>query len=239
MLKVRHLSVLHQAPQELIDINFQIERGQAIAVIGANGSGKSAMLEAIADPESPYEGEVKLNHYSAKGESDKYKTQVGYLPGRFSVPDHLTGFEYLELVGTFYQLPPKERSEKIIRLSQLLGLQRSIYSLGERLSKVSQRQVGLLGSVIADPSLVIWDEPTLGFDPNNTADVGKLLKGALHHGSSALIATTDLEFAESVADGYIFLKDGQLVADGTLTQLAHQAQTSKRLASVYQRLAHG
>lgn len=238
MLNVRNLST-NDPYQSLTNLSFQIQRGQAVVVLGPNESGKSALLQAVADPEMNFEGEIAANHFKSKIEPEKYKTQVGYLPSDFSLPSHLTGFEYLELIGTFYNLRPKERTDRIIQFGQMLGIQRQLYSLGERLKPVASRKIGLIASILAEPAVIVWDEPFLGFDPMSVAAASQLLNEALKRGASALIATTDLDFAEQAADSYLFLNHGQLVAEGSLTQLAHQTGGDKNLRSVFKNLSDG
>src|SRR5579872_1585554 len=117
MLKVGGLSV-EKALLKITDVTFEVNKGEILSIIGSNGSGKSIIIERIANPESDYTGTVTVNHYKSRTEAEKYKSQIGYLPQAFHPPLHLTGYEFLEIIGSLYNLEGEARSKKIINLAK-------------------------------------------------------------------------------------------------------------------------
>lgn len=237
MLKVRSLSVLRHANEELVNVGLEIDRGEVTVVIGPNGSGKSLLCRAVSSSETDYTGEVLINHYSMKSDPEKAKLHIGYLPSDFLPEMHLTGIEYLELVGSFYQLSPKLRLERILATAEMLNCKDQLYSLNERLPRAFHQRLGLIASLIHQPSVLIWDDPWAFLDETAKQASLELLDQHLERGGCALIATNDLDLAEQVANKLIIINDGQIMADGSLSQLLNQFKPERRtLKDLYLKL---
>lgn len=233
MLKVRSLSITHSAEVELTDISLTVGRGEVVAVIGPEDAGAALLLSAVANPDTEYLGEVIVSHYKAKSEPEKVRLMIGALNQPFEPPLHLTGFEYLELIGSFYGLAPNERAERIVSLANLLSCSRSIYTVMERVSPAVKQKVGLMASVISSPPVIIWDEPLLFLDPGGQKAVGELLAELTKSSTAVLLSSHNLELVEAVASNIVVLKHGQVAAEGSLTELARLAQTDKDLTKIF------
>ncbi len=236
MLKVRNLSLLHRPGQELIDINLHIGRGEVLVLLGPNGSGKSALIEAVTDPEINYQGDVILNHYKANSEPDKVRAQMGVLLDRPELPSYLNGFEYLEFVGTFYHLTGEERTARILKMAQYFDCQRHLYTTIERVSLAVRQKIALIASLLAEPAVLVWDEPFQHLDYEAQVVALSALEDAVKRGASVLVSTNNLAVAEQIGSYFVVLQNGQIAAEGSLTQLAHQAQSSKDLTVIYPRI---
>lgn len=237
MLKVTNLDRLSAHGLELSGISFTIKRGETVVIVGPNGAGKSALLETIAATERPYEGQVLVNHFDTRREPDKAKLQFGYVPSPFEPELYLTGFEYLHLAGAFHHLAGPNRIKRILELAKLFRAETELYSLLERGEAALWQRIGLMASLLHEPPLLLWDEPTAHLDETGRHTVVALLKDRASRGASALVATNDLALAEQIADRLIILVDGQLVGEGTLTQLSHHLGAKvKDLPALYDRL---
>jgi len=234
MLNVRGLTVLHQPDTQLVDISFKVGRGEVAVVIGPNNSGKSLLLQTIANPESRYDGDISINHYKARAEPEKAKRQLGYLAQELALPLYLTGFEYLELIGTFYDLIGEARTERIIKLAQTLGCHRQLYTVMERINSTTRQKIAFIGSLCAEPLTLVLDEPLNQLDYQAQQSVKQLLQQSQQRGASLLVATNDLTLAQAIGDYFIILSQGRVIAEGSLQQLSHQARTGKDLTAVYQ-----
>lgn len=238
MLQVRGLTA-STALLQLTDISFVVNKGETVALIGPNGGGKSAVLTHITDPEVDYQGNVVANHFNSHGGKDKFQMQIGYLPQNFSPPLHLTGYEFLEIIGTLYQLPQKTRTTRIKQLAKQLACQKDIYFIMERISPAVRQKIGIIAAILAEPPIIIMDEPLTFLDFDAQLAVKEIISDQVDKGTSVLIATNNLQFAEEITDNFVIIRNGEVVADGTLAQLSHQAQSAKNLPAIYKELAVG
>jgi ABC-2 type transport system ATP-binding protein len=237
MLKVRGL-IVEKPLLTLSNITFEVNKGEIVALIGPNASGKSAILERIADPYAEYKGSIVVNHFNAQTEPDRYQHQLGYLPEHFTPPLHLTGYEFLEIIGSLYQMDGNERSKRIVHLANTLDCQKEIYTVMERVSLAVRQKVGLIAALLAEPAVLILDEPLTYLDEDARIIIIKLLKEQAKKDTSIIISTNDLALAEEVAEYFVIIREGEVIADGTLAELSHTAQTAKALPEIYRELVN-
>lgn len=237
MLKVRGLSLIGNLLPELTDISLTVGRGEVSALIGPTEAGISLLISAIAEPDADYLGEVIISHYKAKAEPDRVRLMIGSLLQPFEPPLHLTGFEYLELVGSFYGLGPDERATRIIQLANVFDANRSLYTVMERVSPAIKQKIGLMASMISSPPVVLWDEPLLHLDPAGQQIVKEVIKELKNNDTSLLLTSNNLDFVEAVADNILVFHSGQIAAQGSLTELARLTQADKKLSTIYRAVA--
>ncbi len=237
MLELKHVSTTSGPVNGLSDVSFSLDKGEIVVVIGPNGSGKSLLCRAIADPDIRMSGEIIINHFNARKERDKAKHQVGYAAAGSSTEPYLTGFEYLEMIGSFCHLSAPERSQRILALARTFRCLDELYSLGERQSAATNQKINLIASLLAAPPLLVWDEPTEFLDEFGRQAALQELASAVKAGSSALVATNDLTLAATIADRLLVLDRGQLITEGTPSQLEHLAGSHKKgLAATFAHL---
>lgn len=240
MIEAKHLSLINRVGSELIDINLAVGKGEIVAISGPNGSGKSLLLRALADPDISHEGEVVIGHFKASSDPDKLKHIVGYLPHPVKLEMHLTGYEYLDLIGSFYRLSPKQRSQKILALAAEFNAKEYLYNLLERVGPAFHQQIAVMASLIHQPHVLLWDEPTAEMDYFSQRATMTALKGFVKNGGSAVVSSNNLDFLESIADRHLILWNGQIVLDGSLSQITRQLHLEiKSLAAVFEKLAKG
>lgn len=226
MLTVRKLSCSLEGLEELKDIGFEVGRGKITAVIGNNGSGKSNLLEAISGLR-PFRGEVRINRFNIATEPVKAKAHLGYLANPVICEPHLTGFEFLELVGSFHHMSPAVRRQEIVNLAKLLRCEDYLFTLMEQLRPAMHQKIAFIAAVMHRPIALVLDEPLLHFDPIIQLRSIELIRLLRQAGSSILIATNHLALAEILADDLVVLHQGQMVFEGSLKQLAHHLDSKK------------
>lgn len=235
MLKARGLNY-DKLSGGLTDINLDVEKGEVLVIIGANSCGKSLLLDKLADPDSEYSGSISAYHFQSRSEAEKYRSQIGYLPQSFTPPLHLTGYEYLDIIGALYYLEPNVRTEKIIKLAKEFNCSRGLYTVMERLSLATRQRIGLIATLLAEPPILLWDEPIQYLDNQGQGVALDLLRRHVASNGCAVIATNDLVLAEQIGSYFCLLEEGRVVTKGTLAELAHQAQSKKDLTDIYHRL---
>ncbi len=235
MLKARGLSY-EKLSGGLTDINLDVDKGEVLVLVGPNGCGKSLIIERLADPDSEYSGSISAYHFQSRSDAEKYRSQIGYLPQSFLPPLHLTGYEYLDIIGALYYLEPSSRTEKIIGLAKNLNCSRGLYTVMERVSLATRQRIGLIATLLAEPPILLWDEPLQYLDSHGQSVALDQLNRHIGNNGCAVIATNDLLFAEQIGNYFCIIDEGRIIAEGTLGELTHQAQSKKDLTDIYHRL---
>lgn len=239
MLKVRNLSAFEHGNAILSEISFEVKRGEIVALIGPNYSGKSLLLRALAGGFRHLEGDCRVNSYNLEREPKHYKSQIGFASPLNRPEPYLTGLEWLEIIGTAYALPPKKRVATILALAEALDAKDDLYRLVDQAGPAATQKVSLIGSLFHKPTVALWDEPTQFLDPSTQVALAALARSFASDGGSLLLASNHLEWAERVADRYILMDDGQIVAEGTLARLRNSYRSPERsLTSVFQTAFH-
>jgi len=240
MVRVRNLTIFHRTVPVVHDVTFEVKRGEVVALIGPNQSGKSTVLKAIAGGYDEFQGEIKVQTFNVTPDSTKAKMHVGYLAAPPLMEAYLTGLEWLEVVGATYNLAPETRIHRIITLAETFGCKEELYSTIERLDPAARQKIGLLASLVHEPSCVIWDEPLIFLDPESQQTVTDFINSLVSQGTSVILATNNLFWAQIVADRHLVFRDGEVIAAGSLGELHNQAKTARKdLPSIYAKLVHG
>jgi ABC-2 type transport system ATP-binding protein len=165
MLKVKDLSVFEHGNNVLTDVSFELKRGEAVAVIGPNYSGKSTLLRALAGGFRHVEGDSKISSYALSRDPKHYKSQLGYSAAINQPEEYLTPLEWLEIIGSAYDLAPKKRIAAILELAEYLDAKEELYRPIEQISLATRQKVSLIASLFHQPTVALWDEPTQFLDP--------------------------------------------------------------------------
>lgn len=236
MLKVKNLSV-DQPELSLKNISFSVERGEVVAIVGQNGAGKSMLLSALAGYLPKAEGKIILNNYDLVKEPHLAKSHLGFLPDPPMLEPYLTGYEQLQAIGSMYQLSPKQREARVLAVGELFKAEPFLYELTSRLSPANQQKIGLMISILHQPSLIIWDEPTANLDYIASRQALILAKQLSKENSMVIVGSNDLPWLESVADKILILDKGKQVAFGSLSEISSQLECkAKTLAEVFDRV---
>jgi len=234
MLKADSLSVPGPTTTEIVNFSLEARRGEVVALVGPNGSGKSIILRTLAGLNDNVHGSIKINNINVLKEPEKAKTQLGYLPNPVILEPYLTGFEILEMVGAMHNIAPELRPQKILTLAEHFDCKSQLYTTTERLGRAIWQKIGLMASLMHEPALLLWDEPTLHLDPYSQSAVTASVRHSAKEGVATVIATNDLSFAEALADKIVLLDNGETLAVGSLRQLCNQFKVGeRRLWAVY------
>ena len=216
-IELINISKTYKKNRGVHQINAQIEAGQIIALVGANGAGKSTIIKLLTGQLTPDEGEMK-------GLS---KEALRYMPDDLNFPDTLTAAEILALLANLKNIPASVIPDvlKQVGLADKGHLRVSEYSKGMR------QRLNLAQSMLGDGDFYILDEPTNGLDPFWIATLKTMLVKEKQKGIHVLFSTHLLSFAEEIADEVILLHEGEIIASGRIDALLaqHQCETLEEL----------
>jgi ABC-2 type transport system ATP-binding protein len=235
MLEVKALSKSYRGLQAIDNINFAIRPGEIVGYVGPNGSGKSTTVKIVTGLLEPTDGQVLFEGQSIRDNLQAYRTAFGYVPEEAHVYTHLSGLEYLQLIGRLRNLPEALIHLKANRLLTLLGLESWRHSPISLYSKGMKQRVLISAALLHDPKLLIFDEPLSGLDVVSARLFKDLLVALAAQGKSILYISHVLEVVEQVCDRVIVIAKGKILADAPPSELKTSLQLAN-LESVFAQL---
>jgi ABC-2 type transport system ATP-binding protein len=192
------------------DLNFSIEEGEVVGLLGLNGAGKSTTMRILAGVLAAHAGRGFVDNVNVE-EVERLGARVGYLPERPPLYPEMRMGEYLAFAARIRGV--EVRGVKMDALLQRLGLQGMESRILGRLSKGYQQRVGLAQAMIHDPKVLILDEPSSGLDPAQRLEIRGLIKELADSGRTLILSTHLLEEVEASCKRVLVLHKGRLVAD--------------------------
>jgi ABC-2 type transport system ATP-binding protein len=222
MLELNHVSKSFRSIPAVRDVSFVLRAGEILGYLGPNGSGKSTTVKMVIGLMKPTKGHVFFNGRKIYDDLPGYRSQLGYVPEEAQVYTHLSGLEYLQLVGRLREMEEKLIEVKARELLKLLSLEAAQYSALSDYSKGMKQRVLIAAALLHDPKLIVLDEPLSGLDAVTAKLCKDLLVLLAKEGKAILYISHVLEVVERVCDRVIVLSKGNVVADaapGELTKL--------------------
>lgn len=236
ILEVKNIGKQFGTLEVLRDINFSLDKGGSIAIIGSSGSGKTTLLRCINFLEIPDKGSMKVNGeviFDAEDPATQKESEVrkkrlhfGLVFQNFNLFPQYTALKNVTLAKELLakELPDfkqnkknicKEIDEKGKAILDQVGLSDKLHSYPHQLSGGQQQRVAIARALALEPDILCFDEPTSALDPELTGEVLKVIRNLADRNTTMLIVTHEMAFARDVADRVIFMDDGFIVEEGT------------------------
>ena len=196
------------------DLTFTVKRGEIVGFLGPNGAGKSTTMRILSGLMPATAGSASLCGVSVAAEPELAKRHLGFMPEHNPLPEDLRVVEYLTLRARLKDVPPsrvKERVEAVLEACDLARTARR--KIIGTLSKGFRQRVGIADALLAEPDVVILDEPTIGLDPHQILGIRDLIR-SLRGRMAVLISSHILAEIEQVCDRVIIINGGRIVAEG-------------------------
>ncbi len=200
-------------------IDFVVRCGECVAILGANGAGKTTFLRQLTTELKPTSGAIEIFGIDAIQDANKAKLLMGVTPQEAGVFETLTVTEHLEFFGKLKGLDKNSAKIQTDELIKNLELEAEAKKQVGMLSGGQRRRILIGLAFLGKPPLLILDEPTTGLDPQSRRTVWILLKQIIASGVTVIFSTHYLEEAEQIANRIAFIDGGKIVADGSLTEL--------------------
>lgn len=200
-------------------ISLKVERGTLFALLGPNGAGKTTTVRILSTLLGFQDGKVTVEGFDVRKQADEVRSVIGLTGQSAAVDEMLTGRENLEMMGRLYRLTKdsaKARAQELLKDFDLVDAANrpaKTYSGGMR------RRLDLAVSLIATPPIIFLDEPTTGLDPRSRISMWNIIEQLKKDGATILLTTQYLEEADQLADKIVVIDDGQVIAEGTPTEL--------------------
>lgn len=222
MIRIEHLYKSFNDVEVLRDINFEISKGDVIAIIGPSGTGKSTLLRCMNCLTYPDKGKITINNICVDAEDYTHK-QVLELRRQFSMVfqnynlfKNMTALgNVMEALVTVQKYKKSVAKEKAENLLKKVGLEDKKDSYPSELSGGQQQRVGIARALAVNPRVVLFDEPTSALDPELVGEVLNVIKELAEEEITMLIVTHEIQFAKNVANKIFFMDNGKIAESGT------------------------
>lgn len=202
----------------LQNISLQVGAGEVYGFLGANGAGKSTTIRTLLNFIQPTSGMATIYGFDIVREPVQVKRHVGYLAGEIALYDRLTGQQFLKYMAELQPVKQKGYPAELVKRFRA----DTHKPLGE-LSKGNRQKFGLIQAVMHQPEVLILDEPTSGLDPLMQEEFFKLIRESRQRGASVFVSSHNFSEVQRMCDRIGFIRDGKLVAEQTLADLANKA----------------
>lgn len=214
MIQVEHISKHYGELKALSDVNFSMQKGEIVGLLGVNGAGKSTLMKILSGIIRPDQGAVSFFGKDLITDSLQIKKQIGYLSEDNPLYDDMYVREYLEYVRGIY----KSDKGSVARVIEAAGLQNEYKKKIKELSKGNRQRVGIAQALVNDPVFLILDEATSGLDPNQRESLNNLFL-ELSKDKIILFSTHILSEVKDICSRFILLDKGNLIADRRVSEL--------------------
>ena len=204
------------------NLDLQIRQGELFSLLGVNGAGKTTTIKMLTGLTAPTAGEAVIGGCSITRQLEQVKRLIGVSPQETAVAPNLSVKENLELICGIHGFSKEKTKEKVRELSAQLDLNSVLQRKAGKLSGGWQRRVSIAMALISEPRILFLDEPTLGLDVLARHDLWDVIRG-LKSRVTIVLTTHYMEEAESLSDRIGILKNGRLLAVGTVEELKEKA----------------
>lgn len=231
ILQIRHLSKSFGNHRVLEDIDFSVNSGDVISIIGKSGSGKSTALRCINLLETPDSGEILFHgeNVAARGaNAASYRAKVGMVFQSFNLFSNMTVLENC-MAGQIKVLKrgKEEARDKAVCLLAKVGMAAYINAKPRQISGGQKQRVAIARALAMDPEILLFDEPTSALDPELVGEVLSVMRDIAAEGMTMLVVTHEMAFARDVSSRVIFMADGVICEQGSPEQIFSSPQQEK------------
>ena len=221
-IEVRNLVKNFGEVQALRGIDFTVEQGTVVGLLGPNGSGKTTTVRILATLLKADSGQAVVGGFDVASQENQVRNIIGLTGQYAAVDEYLTGRENLQLFGQLFHLSKREAGERAEELLNKFDLSDAADRGIKGYSGGMRRRLDLAASLIGRPSVLFLDEPTTGLDPRSRLGMWDVIKGLVADGTTVLLTTQYLEEADQLASRSIVLDQGSVIAQGTSNELKSQ-----------------
>lgn len=228
MIEVERLTKFYGPVAAIQDVSFTVEKGAIVGFLGPNGAGKTTTMRILACFMPASSGTARVAGYDVFEHSLEVRRRIGYLPEHVPLYGDLTVAAYLDFVADVKGLSRAERRRRVGEVMERCLIGDVAGRLVGRLSKGYRQRVGLAQALLADPDVLILDEPTIGLDPRQIREIRALIK-SLGGEHTVILSTHILAEVSMVCEGVIIINRGRIVASGSLGRLMDELSPVRRV----------
>lgn len=233
MIEINNLNKRFGSKVAVNNINLKVNNGEIFGFLGPNGAGKTTTIKMVVGMLAPDSGEVRLHNVDVVANPMEAKKLLSYVPDSPDIYDKMTGIQYLNFLGSIYEIPSEVLKERIDRYSRDFEMENNLNGLISSYSHGMRQKIVLIGALIHEPEVFILDEPMVGLDPKSSFRLKEIMRERCDQGKTVFFSTHVMEVAEKLCDRIAIIKNGNIIAVGTLEEIRNQAQDEGSLEKIF------
>lgn len=219
MLLIDRYTKLYGKKVAVDNLSLHIKPGEIYGFIGHNGAGKTTTLKACAGILNFEYGNILIDGISIKEKPMECKKKIAYIPDNPDLYGFLTGAAYLNFIADIYKVPLEIRNKRIEDFADKYGIIDDLGMLINSYSHGMRQKIAIISALIHEPKLILMDEPFVGLDPKASHTLKNQMREICDNGGAIFFSTHVLEVAEKLCDKVAVIKDGRLIASGTMAEV--------------------
>ncbi len=228
MIEIHDLTKNYGERRAIDRLNFSVKKGEVVGFLGPNGAGKTTTMKIITGFMAPTSGKVEIAGYDVFEDPFEVKKRIGYLPETPPLYGDMIVSDYLDFVARLKGVDNSRVAGLVTRALERTHLTDVRKRLIQNLSKGYRQRVGLAQAIVSDPEILILDEPTVGLDPRQVAEIRNLLQ-ELRGSHTIILSTHILSEVQATCDRAIIINSGKIVAEDTLSGLTQRLRGNSQV----------
>lgn len=208
------------------NLSFTVGRGEIIGILGPNGAGKTTLLRMLGGILTPTSGHIQIGNFDYEKNKNDAKKEIGYLSGNTKLYNRLSPRELLRTFGALYDMSHEEIDKSIENITEIMDMNSFIDNKIENLSTGQTQRTSIARCLIHNPSIYIFDEPTLGLDVISSKSIIDFMRSERNRGKTVLYSTHYMEEAEILCDKIYMMHKGEFIAEGSCEELKNCYKTN-------------
>ncbi len=226
MLTIQNLTKHYKGSNKgITDLSIHVNKGDLYAFIGHNGAGKTTTLKCITGINDFEKGEILIDGINLQKEPLKCKSLFAYIPDNPDLYEYLTGIQYLNFIADVFQVPAKERNQRIERYAKDFEIMESLGDLISGYSHGMKQKLAIISALVHEPKLLILDEPFVGLDPKASVILKEIMREICEKGGAVFFSTHVLDVAEKLCNKVAIVKDGKMIANGNMNDIVQDGES--------------
>ncbi|NLY11422.1 MAG: ABC transporter ATP-binding protein [Firmicutes bacterium] len=215
------------------DLTLEVPRGQIFGFLGPNGAGKTTTIKMITGILNADSGSIKINGIDIKQNPIAAKREIGYVSDNPNVFLRLKGIEYLNFMADMYDVPVRERRERIDELSKRFAMENVLRNPIQSYSHGMRQKIIIMGVLVHNPPVWIMDEPLTGLDPKSSFILKEMMREHANENKTVFFSTHVLDVAEKLCDRVAIINKGKILFSGTLPEMKERFEKDESLEKIF------
>jgi ABC-2 type transport system ATP-binding protein len=219
MLRIENVTKTYGDKKAVDNLSLHIQSGEIYGFIGHNGAGKTTTLKSCCGILQFDQGDIYIDGISIKDKPLECKRKLAYIPDNPDLYEFLSGIKYLNFIADVYGVSKKDREVRIKRYADMFELTGDLAQPISAYSHGMKQKLAVISALIHEPKLILMDEPFVGLDPKASHILKEIMREICDKGGAIFFSTHVLEVAEKMCDKVAIIKNGRLVASGSMEEV--------------------